>query len=134
MCISGRGIGTRVRGVKGASSGASSVDDGWSAGCVKATGEASMLRTGIAALVSGCCDAGAGLNEGLGSDKSADDGRMGESTTAGGTVTERGVTKGIADLGCSAICGGGLGADTGSKLNGLLCSVGGGSGESGDIA
>jgi hypothetical protein len=142
-------MGPRVRGVKGAGERDSSVEGGRRAGWVNVTGEAWMVRAGAATLVLGCwgcwtcCDccgaeaggeAVTGLTTGLGSYRSADDGRIGESTGAGGTVTEGGVMVGSADFGCSAICGGGLGADAGSKLNGLLCSFGGGSGESGDIA
>jgi hypothetical protein len=143
----GRGIGARVRGSKGGGVVACSDSAGW----VLTIGDACTLTSGTkdAALTSGTRapvlgsgsrEAGAGLNavarlsEGLASDRSADDGRMGDSSCADGTVTDGGVTIGTADFGCSAICGGGTAADTGSKLNGLLCSLGGGSGESGEIA
>lgn len=77
---------------------------------------------------------GEALKRGLGSGRSADVGRSGVSRAAGGTVIDGGVTIGTAVFGCSTSFGGGLGTDMGSKLKGRLWSVGGGSGERGEIA
>lgn len=98
--------------------------------------------TGRAMVISGSCEAGAALGvggveplaDGLAPQRSPDDGRMGESSCAGGAVTEGGVTMGTADLGCSWAWGAGADAEAPSKLKGLRCSVGGGSGETGEMA
>jgi hypothetical protein len=147
MSVWGRGIGARVRGVNGGGSsdgvGARSIGDV----SVAAAAASSTMIAGAAALVvvvvDGCVAGAAtdgavsvwGLCTGLGSgrSRSADVGRTGVSDCACGTVVG-GVMIGTAVLGCSSALGGGTGADMGSKLKGLLCSLGGGSGERGDMA
>jgi hypothetical protein len=146
MSVWGSGIGARVNGVKGR--GSSEMGD---VSVVSAAAEAASttMIAGAAALVvvvvvgEGCV-AGAAPDgavsvsglccSGLGSERSADVGRTGVSDCACGTVVG-GVMIGTAVLGCSSSAlGAGMGADIGSKLNGLLCSLGGGSGERGDMA
>jgi hypothetical protein len=54
ISVSGRVMGPRVRGVKGAGERDSSVEGGRRAGWVNVTGEAWMVRAGAATLVLGC--------------------------------------------------------------------------------
>jgi hypothetical protein len=99
-------------------------------------GEGRDSGTAGAALISGCEIAAGGvggLSSGeFGPDRSADVGCCGSLICAGGTVT-CGVMIGTALFGCASAFGGGMEAATGSKLNGLLCSLGGGRGVTGEI-
>lgn len=114
-------MGARVRGVKGGGVGA------------RSAGDAGLSETGDATVVSSCgAGAGAvdGRETGLTSAKSRDVGRMGRYDCAGGKDTEGPIIGAVSFAGCSST----LGAEIGSKLNGLLCSLGGGSGDTGDIS
>jgi hypothetical protein len=147
MSVWGRGIGARVRGVKGrgSSDGVTARSIGNVSVAAAAAASSTMIAGAVAlvVVVKGCVAEAAadgavsvwGLCSGLGSgrSRSADVGRTGVSDCACGTVVG-GVMIGTAVLGCSSTLGGGTGADMGSKLNGLLCSLGGGSGERGDMA
>jgi hypothetical protein len=119
MKICGRGIGARVRDVKGVGAGLN--------------GNAVSLDAGSMAVVSGC-EAGVGAlkgrSSGLRSDRSSDVGRMG---CAGGTDGDGAMIGAVSLAGGSSILGGGSGAERGSKLNGLFWSLGG-RGETGDIS
>jgi len=86
MKTSGRGTGARVRGAKGGGVEGGSVTAGWV--CWIGDGWTVTSGTGRAVVVSGSCEAGAALGVGgvelltvgIAPQRSADDGRIGESS------------------------------------------------------
>jgi hypothetical protein len=121
MRTCGRGTGVRVRGSKGGGVRGSS------------TGPDCSLEAGIAAVISSCgwgCGAGEVRSSGLASDRSRE---VGRSVWAGGSNAD-GAMSGAVLAGTSSAFGGGRGAETGSKLKGLFWSLGGGSGDTGDMS
>jgi hypothetical protein len=131
MNCCGQATGARVSGTNGGGVEAfsSTAGDGWR--CATAGAGAALIA---GCEISGGCTIAAGsvggLSSGvLGPERSAEVGRCGSSMGAGGAVT-CGVMMGTAVFGCSSVFGGGAG---GSKLNGRLESLGGGSGVTGDI-
>ena len=100
-------------------------------------GDGGVFGRGGAAVVSVFeigADAAEGRNVGFGSGASRDVVRVGRLGCAGGMVTEVVLTSAVVFASCESALTAGLAAGTASKLNGLLWSLGGGSGERGDIS